>query len=223
VTNAFIYIYLLNLPQEHPLAVTLAMSQTQAVSDLVKDVDVVVSTAKSLLARAKGKDGHVSQRVDALSLGGGNGSVDDDAVDAVLGIDKVLAANGSGGQARAVLVDLVVLTVVRGSTDTTGNGVARLPVGREVDASAIADLAVLLGVLGETRLFVDANGIALGALVLLGGQVFGIGRAKDAVRFKSVSGQSNDIARETGERIKMKVTYSKPWPWSADTTISVSS
>lgn len=133
--------------------------------------------------------------MDTLGLRGGNSSVDDDAVDAVLGVDKVLAANRSGGQARAVLVDLVVLTVVRSSADTSGKGVARLPVGREVDAGAVADLAVLLSVLGETRLFVDADGIALGALVLLGGQVFGIGRAKDTVRFKSISGQSNDIAR----------------------------
>lgn len=157
------------------------MGQTQAVGNLVKDVDVVVSTAKGLLAGAESKDRHISQGVDTLSLRGGDSSVNDDAVDAVRGVDKVLAANGSGRQARAVLVDLVVLTVIRGSADTSGKGVARLPVGREVDAGAVADLAVLLGVLGEARLFVDANGITLGTLVLLGGQVFGIGGAKDTV------------------------------------------
>lgn len=157
------------------------MGQTQAVGNLVEDVDIVISTAKGLLARAESKDRNISQGVNTLSLRGGNGSVDDDAVDAVLRVDKVLAANGNGGQARAVLVDLVVLTVVRGSADTTGNGVARLPVGGEIDTGAIADLAVLLSVLGEAGLFVDANGIALGALVLLGRQVFSIGGAKDTV------------------------------------------
>lgn len=70
--------------------------------------------------------------------------------------------------------------MVGGSANTSGNGVTGLPVGGEVDASSVLHVLVLLGVLGETGLFVHANGVALGTLIFLLGKVFGVGRSPDA-------------------------------------------
>jgi hypothetical protein len=84
-------------------------------------------------------------------------------------------------------VDLVVLATVGGGADAAGDSVARLPVDGEVGAGAVAEVAALLGVLGEAGLFVDADGLALGALVILGIEVFGVSGAENAVSVSRIS------------------------------------
>lgn len=118
--------------------------------------------------------------MNALSLAGRQGAVDDNAVGGVLRVGVILLVGGDGGQARARLVHLVVVAVIGSSTDAAGDGVSGLPVSREVDASSVVDAGGLLGVLRLTRLLVHTDGIALGSLVLLLREVFGIGRAPDA-------------------------------------------
>lgn len=110
---------------------------------------------------------------------GRQGAIDDEAILAVFGVDEILAVVLDSRGARTILADLVVLTVIRSGTNATSNSVTWLPVDREVVASAVVDTSGLLGVLGKARLFIDTNGVALGAIVLLLGEVVGISRAPD--------------------------------------------
>lgn len=155
--------------------------ETQAAGNLVENVHVAVGAAESVLAGTPGVDGDVSQGVDADGLVGGEGAVDDEAVGGVVGGDVVLVANLLGGHAGALLVDDVVLADVGVGANAGGNGVARLPVGGEVGAGAVLETGGLV-VLGQTRLLIGANGAALATLVLLVGQVLGVGRTVDAER-----------------------------------------
>lgn len=129
------------------------------------------------MARTQSVNGDVSKRVDTLGLAGRESAVDDDAVDTILGVGVVFAADLDGRQTRTVLVDLVVFAAVRAGTNTTSNGVTRLPVSREVNAGAVLDAVGLGGVLREARLLVNTDGVALVALILLIGKVLGISRA----------------------------------------------
>jgi hypothetical protein len=161
------------------ISVLLALSKTKTVGDLVKDVDVAVCAAEGILARTKSVNGDISKRVNTLAVISADGAVDNKAVGGVLGVDVVVAVlELDGGLARA-LVNLVVLAAVGGSTDSTGNGISRLPVGREVGAGAVVDALGLLGVLRLSGLLVGTDGTALGAVVLLLREVLGIGRAPD--------------------------------------------
>lgn len=161
-------------------ATALALSKTKAVGNLVEDVDVVKGAAEGVLAGTPGVDGDVGQRVDALGLAGRESAVDDEALRGVLRIDVVVAVlELDGSLAGTVLADLVVLTVVRGSTNTTGDGVAGLPVDGESVASAVLETLGLLSVLRLARIVVDTDGAALVTVVLLLGEVLGVGRTPD--------------------------------------------
>ena len=84
-------------------------------------------------------------------------------------------------------MNLVVLAVVGHGTDTTSDGVSGLPVGGEVGACTVVDTLGLLGVLRLAGLLVDANGATLGTVVLLLGEVLGVGRTPNtAVVSKSI-------------------------------------
>jgi hypothetical protein len=158
------------------ISVILISSKTKAVSNLVEDVNVVVGTSEGLLARAPSVDGDVSQGVDTLALGSVKSTVDNEAINGVGRVGVVLIAD-LGGSAAGLLVDLVVLTVVRHSTKATSDGVARLPVCREVGAGSVADLLRVLSVARLARPLVDTDGAALVAVVILSGKVLGIGRS----------------------------------------------
>jgi hypothetical protein len=164
------------------VAVLLAPSKTQAVGDLVEDIDVVVCTTEGLLAGTKSVDGDVSQRVNTLSVISADGAVDNESFGSVLGVDVVVVVlELDGGLAGTILVDLVVLAVVRGGSNTTGDGVTGLPVGGEVGAGAVVETLGLLGVLGLAGLGVGADGTTLGTVVLLLGEVLGVGRTPDTI------------------------------------------
>lgn len=157
------------------LASLVRTSQTQTGGHLVENVHIAISTAKGLLAGTHSKDRHISKRVYALSLTSRQSAVDDDTIGGVLGVHDVAAVAAlDSGLTRAALVDFVVLTAVGGSTNTSGDGVTGLPVGGKVDTRAVLDVLALLGVLRETGLFVDANGVAFGTLVFLLAEVFSV-------------------------------------------------
>lgn len=160
---------------------TVIASKTKAGRNLVKEVDVVKGSAESVLAGAPGIHRNVGERVHALGIAQRQGAVDENTVLAVLGVGVVLAAALLllGGHTRTILVDLVVFAVVGHSANTTSDGVAGLPVDGEIGTGAVAD-ASILGVLGQARLFVGADGVALVALVLGLGKVFGVGRTPNA-------------------------------------------
>lgn len=162
------------------LAALVGNCQSKASGHLIKDVDVAISTSKGLLAGTHSKHGHISKRVNALSLGGRQSAVDDDTVGGILGVDNVGTIRTLDSRlTRATLVNLIVFAAIGGSANTTSDGVSWLPVGREVNASAVLDVLALLGVLRETGLFVDTNGVALLALVFLLAEIFGVGGSPD--------------------------------------------
>lgn len=172
----------MNFSSSFLVAVLLGPSKTQAVGDLVEDIDVVVCTTESLLAGTKSVDGHVSQRVNTLGVLSADGAVDNESLGGILRVDVVVTVlELDGGLAGSVLVDLVVLAVVRGRSDTTGDGVTRLPVGGEVGAGAVVETLGLLGVLRLAGLGVGADGTTLGTVVFLLGEVLGVGRTPDTV------------------------------------------
>ena len=121
--------------------------------------------------------GDIGQRVNALAFAGRKGTVDDESVDVVGSRDVIGGARGRNTSTG--LVDAVVLAVVGVGAHTGGDGIARVPVGREVGAGVVANAWLLHCVLGETRVLVDANSVALLAVVLLLGQVLGIGVSED--------------------------------------------
>ena len=67
----------------------LCSLQTQACSNVVEDVDVVVDTTECALARSLGKDRDIGQRVHALVSGDRESSIDQEASDSVDVIYKV--------------------------------------------------------------------------------------------------------------------------------------
>ena len=152
------------------------MSKTKAVGNLVKDVNVAVCTTEGVLARTKSIDGDISQRVDTLAVVGADGTVDNETIRGILGVDIVVTVLELNGGCTGLLVNLVVLSVVGHGTDTTGDGVSGLPVGGEVGAGAVVDTLGLLGVLRLAGLLVDTNGAALGTIILLLGEVLSVGR-----------------------------------------------
>jgi hypothetical protein len=120
--------------------------------------------------------------VNTLGVISADGAVDNKSLRGVLRVDVVVAVlELDGGLAGTVLVDLVVLAVVRGGSDTTGNGVTGLPVGGEVGAGAVVETLGLLGVLGLAGLGVGADGTTLVTVVLLLGEVLGVGRTPDTI------------------------------------------
>lgn len=172
----------MNFSSSFLVAILLGPSKTQAVGDLVEDINVVVCTAKGLLAGTKSVDGHVSQRVNTLGVLSADGAVDNESLGGILGVDVVVTVlEFDGGLAGTILVDLVVLAMVRGCSDTTSDGVTRLPVGGEVGAGAIVETLGLLGVLGLAGLGVGADGTTLGTVVLLLGEVLSVGRTPDTI------------------------------------------
>ena len=183
------------------LGVILIGSETEAVGNLVEDVNVVVGTSEGLLARAPSIDGDVSEGVDTLALGGVEGAVDDEAALGVRGVSVVLVADLDGSGA-GLLVDLVVLTVVGGGTEATSDGVAGLPVSREVHASSVVDVLRVLGVLRLARLLVDTDGAALVAVVILSLEVLGVGRTPNTgdsqVSMIGQSARGKELTRNRG-------------------------
>ena len=152
------------------------MSKTKAVGNLVKDVNVAVCTTESVLARTKSIDGDISQRVDTLAVIGADSSVDNEAIRGILRVDVVVTVLELNCGCTGLLVNLVVLAVVGHGTDTTSDGISGLPVGGEVGAGAVVDTLGLLGVLRLAGLLVDADGATLGTVILLLGEVLGVGR-----------------------------------------------
>lgn len=169
-------------PIHNPLiTLLLALSKTKAVGNLVKDVNVVESATESLLARTKSIDRDIGERVNTLGVIGADSTVDEETLGRILGVGVVvIVLELDSSLAGAGLLDLVVLTVVRDGSDTSGNGVSGLPVGREVGASAVVDTLGLLGVLRLSGLSVGADGTALVTVILLLGEVLGVGGAVNA-------------------------------------------
>jgi hypothetical protein len=163
------------------ITLLLALSKTKAVGNLVEDVNVVESTTESLLARTKSIDRDISERVNTLGIIGANSTVDEETLGRVLGVGVVVVVLELDGSLPGTgLLDLVVLTMVGDGSDTSGDGVSRLPVGREVGASAVVDALGLLGVLRLTRLSVGADSTALVTVILLLGEVLSVGRTVNA-------------------------------------------
>lgn len=163
------------------ITLLLALSKTKAVGNLVKDVNVVEGATESLLARTKSIDRDIGERVNALGVIGADSTVDEETLGRVLWVGVVvIVLELDGSLAGTSLLDLVVLTVVRDGSDTSGDGVSGLPVGREVGASAVVDALGLLGVLGLTRLSVGADGTALVTVILLLGEVLSVGGTVNA-------------------------------------------
>jgi hypothetical protein len=119
--------------------------------------------------------------VNTLTVVSADGAVDNKAVRSVLGVDVVVAVLELDGGLAGALVDLVVLAAVGGSTNSTCDSISGLPVGREVGAGAVVNAFGLLGVLRLTGLLVGTDGTTLGTVVLLLGEVLGIGRTPDTV------------------------------------------
>lgn len=162
-------------------AVSLSQTKTEALGELVENIHVVINTTEQVLARTHSKHGDVSKRVDADALDGREGTVDDETVGGILGVDEVLAGDALGGVAGALLVEVEVLAVIGVGGDTGGDGVAGGPVEGEVGTGVVADAGSLLGVLGETGVGVGADGAALLAVFALRGEVLGIGATEDAI------------------------------------------
>lgn len=162
-----------------PLGHVPPMAQAEALGNLEKDINVAVRAAKVGLARPHGVHRHVRQRVDALRLARWQGTVDDEAVRPVRGVDVVRAVGPAAGRRARSLADAVLLAVVRVGAGTGREDVPRVPVEREVGPGAVADAGLGLGVLRETRVLVDTDSVALGALVRLLVEVLGIRAAKD--------------------------------------------
>ena len=80
-------------------------------------------------------------------------------------------------------MNLEVLPDIRVRDDAGGNGVARRPVQREVGPRAVRDALGLLGVERAAGFLVGAYCAALGAVVLLLGEVLCVRVAEDAVSF----------------------------------------
>ncbi len=118
--------------------------------------------------------------MNALGLAGRKGTVDEESVGVVRSRNVVGGARGR--YTSTGLVDAVVLAMIGVGAHTRGDGIARVPVDREVGAGVVANAWLLQSVLGETRVLVDADGVALLAVVLLLGQVLGIGVAEDIYR-----------------------------------------
>jgi hypothetical protein len=185
-------------------AVSLSQTKTEALGELVENIHVVINTTEQVLARTHSENGNVSKRVDTDALDGRQGTVDDETVGGILGVDEVLAGDALGGVAGALLVEVEVLAVVGVGGDTGGDGVAGGPVEGEVGAGVVADAGGLVGVLGETRVGVGADGAALLAVRALRGEVLGIGATEDAIGTGSLVMMSFFI------HLKSECTYSKP-------------
>lgn len=104
--------------------------EAEAVGHLVEDVDVGVGAAKGVLAGPHGVDGDVSQRVDALGLGRGQGAVDDEAVGRLLAVGEVVGRREAGRVGRGRprrRAQPVVLPAVRVGAEAGRDGVTGVP------------------------------------------------------------------------------------------------
>lgn len=88
-------------------------------------------------------------------------------------------------------MDAVVFAVIRSSDNTLGKSVTGLPVGREVDTGVVGDGCVCDSVLGQAGVLVHADGITLGAVIGLVGEVVCINGAED-IETVTVIGSHND-------------------------------
>jgi hypothetical protein len=111
--------YLVLLRLASAVTLTILSRKTKTLGHLVEDVDVAVGTTESGLARTPGVDGDISEGVDADSLAGGEGAVDEETARGICLVGDVLAVEFAGGLARTVLVDLVVLDAVGGGAYCT--------------------------------------------------------------------------------------------------------
>lgn len=109
--------------------------ETEAVSDLVEDVNVVEHSSEVLVARTLSKDWHISQTVHTLVGTGWQSAIDDETSDSIFVVDVVVvrwkASDVHSWKTRTVLVDLVVLAMIWVGTNTLGKSVARIPVAWE--------------------------------------------------------------------------------------------
>lgn len=145
------------------------LRETKTIRHLVENINVAIRPTKRLLAGSPRPHSNVRQRVHALRLVSRQRAIHDEPVDGVLGVGVVVRGirrrNGRG--ARAVGVDLVVLAAVWVGAEARGDGVARGPVEREVGPRVVRDAGLLDGVLRQARVCVDADGLALCAVVFL--------------------------------------------------------
>ena len=122
-------------------------------------------------------------------------AVNDESVFVVLRVRKHLCGRVTsdirGRETRARLVDLEVFTVVWGGADALRQGIARIPVHREVDTGVVGDSGVGNCVLTKTRVGVVANCAALLTIGFLGAQVFGVCGSED-IEAVSVIGCDDD-------------------------------
>ena len=181
---------------------TLGLGQAQTLRDVEEDVDGAVDTAKELLARTKSEDRDIGQGVDALVLIGRKGSVDQEAADSILvacvhGLVATFFRRGT----RAVLVDLVVLTVIREGNGTGVKGVARVPAGREVNTLRVTEsIGTSNSVLRQTRVLVDADSTALVTVVLLFLEINSVDSTGD---IETVTVVSSDNDKRVFERTEL--------------------
>lgn len=183
----------------------LGLGQAQALGDVEEDVDGAVDTAKKLLARTKSEDRDIGQGVDALVDIGRKGSVDQEAADRILvacvhGLVATFFRRGT----RAVLVDLVVLTVIGESTRTGVKGVAGVPAGGEVNTLRVTErVGASNSVLGQTRVLVGADGTALVTVVLLFLEVNSVDSTSDIETVAVVSSDNDKCVFERTELLEL--------------------
>jgi hypothetical protein len=127
-----------------PLAVALVLvsvgrPQTQNFGHVEEDVGVLHDPSEDGdgLGLALGKDRNVLQRVDTLSLVGGDGTVGQVPIGLVSRVGVGGPVLGDGGETRTVLGDRVGFLDVRVSTETGGDGVSGVPLDGEVRALCV--------------------------------------------------------------------------------------
>lgn len=127
-----------------PLPVTLVLipvgrAQTQNLGHVEENVGVLHDSSEDGdgLRLALGKDRDVLQRVDTLSLVGGDGPVGQVPIGLVSRVGVSGPVLGDGRETRTVLGDRVGFLDVRVSTETGGDGVSGVPLDGEVRALCV--------------------------------------------------------------------------------------
>ena len=142
----------------------VAVAKTKALGHLVENINVVVSAAEDVLARAHGVNSHVGKGMNTLAFIGGDSAVDNEATDAVLRVGIVVSDRiirvCCRRQTRTVLADPEVLPVVRVGSKSLGERISRVPVDGEVSTGAVAHAVDGRGVHGEAGFLVRADGPA---------------------------------------------------------------
>lgn len=181
--------------------------QTQAVRNLVEDVDVAVHAAERFLAGSHGEHSNVGKRVHTGGFRNGQGAVDDESVGAVLGVDVVIGLVVAGGVADDLarrLMHAEVLAAVGVGAEALRKGVSRVPVDGEVRAGAVGDTVNSHGVLRKAGQLIGADSLALLTICLLLGQVLRVDAAVDVEAVAVVGGDKDQSALELTDGLQVR-------------------